>query len=111
MKLLSIVLCLLLLTGCGAAQKLDAAEEVIENYVETTTPVAAPDDLLTEDDMIDIALNHAGVTPDQIQNLFISYEIDDNTPVYDVEFQVDMTEYEYTLHGKTGEILSYDIGD
>ena len=109
MKILSVLLCLmLLLTGCGSAAKNAATPET---YVETTTPAPRPDVLMTEDDALTIALEHAGLTPDQVESSFVSYEIDDEAPGFEVEFRVGATEYEYFIHAKTGEILSFDMGD
>ena len=124
MKLLSILLCLLLLTGCASTMvkletaeevlesKLDAAEEKIETQVETVTTIPAPTTvLLTEADAQAIALEHAGLTADRVEGLRVSYEVDDGVPEYDVDFRVGMMEYDYTIHAETGAILSYEVDD
>ena len=124
MKLLAIMLSLLLLTGCASTMaKLDAAEEAVESRLEiaedaveakagSITPAPAETAALTtEEDAAAIALEHAGLTPEQAGGLRVRYEIDDGVPEYDVDFRVGLTEYEYTIHAETGEILSFEMGD
>lgn len=128
MKLLSILLCLLLLTGCAStAAKLETAGETVENALETAeekieTQIEAvthdpaptmelPNGMFTEDDAKAIALEHAGLTEDRVEGLRVSFETDDGVPEYDVDFRIGVTEYEYTIHAETGAILSYEIGD
>ena len=124
MKLLSLMLCLFLLTGCASTvTKLDAAEETIENKLElaedkvelqiesvTPTPVETAA-LLTEEEAAAIALEHARLTAEQVTGLLVRYELDDRVPEYEVDFRVDRMEYEYTIHAETGEILSFEMDD
>lgn len=117
MKLLSIVLCLLLLTGCASTvMKLEQAEEAIETKVdavedaiETKAEPTAP--LLTEEDAAAIAAECAGLTVSQITDLRVTYEVDDGVPEYEVEFRVDRMEYDCTVHADTGEVLSFEKDD
>lgn len=64
--------------------------------------------LISQTDAQNIALSHAGVTRDQVTRLRSSQDWDDGRPEYEVEFYVGRTEYEYEIHGQTGEILSWD---
>jgi len=84
------------------------AEAVTKPTSTTTQTVTAT---LTEDDAEAIALAHAGVTADQAAGLRTKYEIDNNVPQYEVDFHVGATEYDYTIHGETGEILEFEIDD
>ena len=123
MKGLALLLSLLLLTGCASTvakldmaeevieTKLDVAEETVEQKVEAAVTPAAPDAKLTEEDAAAIALAHAGLTAEQVQGLHTMYEIDDGVPEYEVDFRMDRTEYEYTIHAETGEILSFEMDD
>ena len=122
MKVLSMFLCILLLTGCAATvAKLEAAEEyveakadIMEETVETKveTALTAPTaSALTEQEAQQIALDHAGFAADRVTDLRVRYEIDDRVPEYEVEFRVDRMEYDYTIHAETGEILSFDMDD
>lgn len=126
MKLLSVILCLLFLTGCASTAakieqaeetietKLEAVEETVETKLEPPKTASAPA-LLTDEEAAAIALEHAGVSADQVTGLRISYELgdglDDGIPEYDVEFFFDRMEYDYTIHAETGEILSFDMDD
>ena len=65
---------------------------------------------LTEAEVITIALDHAGLTADQVSGLCIKLDTEDRTAVYEIEFRVGRTEYEYELHAETGKILDLDRG-
>lgn len=56
----------------------------------------------------EIALNHAGLTEAEVQFSKAKLENDDGTVEYDVSFYYGNTEYEYTIHAVSGEILEYD---
>ena len=129
MKVLSITLCLLLLlTGCASTvakleqmedtleTKAEQVEDTVEAKVDSALPVPAPTPTtttttLTEADAQQLALEHAGFTADQVTGLLVRYEIDDRIPEYEIEFRVGVTEYDYTIHAETGEILSYEMDD
>ena len=124
-------------SAAHAVQKLDAAEDIveakldaIENQVESTiledvSPVEAsaltsaashqtvpasannPKELMKEQAQ-QIALEYLDLTADQVTRIRSEYEIDDGIPQYDVEFLHGDWEYEFEIHGETGQILSYD---
>ena len=113
MKLTALLLSLLLLTGCGTAV---VSPDAPRTPAQSTTVTAAPNitsaaEELTTEQAEAIALEHAGLTADQVTGLRTGYEIDDGIPEYDVEFRVGRTEYDYTIHAETGEILSFDMDD
>ena len=56
-----------------------------------------------------IALSHAGFTASQVQRLKVEKDYDDGRLEYEVEFQVNGTEYEYTISAADGTILEKDI--
>ena len=57
----------------------------------------------------EIALNHAGLTEDQVTFVKLSLDWEDGRVVYDVEFYTsDYKEYDYEIDATTGEVLSYD---
>ena len=109
--------------------KLDAAEEKLEqNIRESMAPAPAAASIsspvpaaeptaqasagsaksLTEEQAVQIALDYAGFTADQISRLRVEYEIDDRIPQYDIEFHQGDWEYEFEIHAETGQILSFD---
>ena len=55
-----------------------------------------------------IALEHAGVTQEETALYRVKADWEDGQPVYEVEFAVGTTEYDYTIAQETGKILSYD---
>ena len=55
-----------------------------------------------------IALNHAGVSASQASELKVDRDTDDGVLEYEVEFKAGGKEYEYTIHGGTGQILKYE---
>ncbi|MBQ6492867.1 MAG: PepSY domain-containing protein [Erysipelotrichaceae bacterium] len=55
-----------------------------------------------------VALNHAGVSADQISGYHIKKESDDGRSVYEIEFYVGNVEYEYEIDAVTGAILKAD---
>ena len=77
------------------------------NEVPPATVIAE----LTKEDAEAIALEYAGFTADQVVGLRTKYEIDDGIPVYEIDFHVERTEYDCTIHAATGEILEWEIDD
>lgn len=132
---LLIISLLLTTAGCAAAghaldraedrveEKLDAAEDSVERAVrkavtpaqvskpvpaDSGTDIAAAADPVTKEGAEEIALKYLGLTRDQVKRLHTEYEIDDGVGQYDVGFISGDFEYEFEIHGETGNILSYD---
>ena len=66
---------------------------------------AAP---LSPEEAQTIALNHAGLTGEEVQRLRAEPELHDRVPHYDIEFRHGRLEYEYEIHAETGDILSHE---
>lgn len=65
--------------------------------------------LIGEEAACQIALQHAGLTADQVTFLPTEQEIEDGRQIYDVEFYTaDYKEYDYDIDALTGEIVSFD---
>ena len=115
--LLTALLSLALLVGCSApAQTADVPSATPEPPQTTDTAAAvteppAASNALTQADAETIALEHAGVTADQVKFLHSEYEIDDGISQYDVEFYHNNQEFNYEIHAETGEILSFERDD
>ena len=114
--------------------KLDAAEDKLEESLRNaaapapaetvpapTVPAAVPEEAptmpaqepaapqkLTQEQALQIALDHLGFRADQISRLRTEFEIDDGVPQYEVEFLQGDWEYEFEIHGENGRIMSYD---
>ena len=56
----------------------------------------------------EIALQHAGLTSDQVLFLRSEYDIDDGVGKYDIEFNYNGREYSYEISTNNGDILSYE---
>ena len=113
--------CILHMAGCSAAggaapadgpgeqieEELEVAENKIRQKIRSMTEPAA-ENAITKDDARRIALEHLGLTADQVKDLRTDYEISDGVSRYDVEFQYGDWEYEFEIHGATGKILRFD---
>ncbi len=101
--------------------KYESAESADISAAQTTTPQAesvstaaaetAASGSITEDQARAAALADAGVTEDQVSRIRIKTDRDDGRDIYEVEFYVDQSEYDYDIDMATGAILSkdYDI--
>ena len=63
---------------------------------------------ITEDEARSIALEHAGVTAEEATVYRVKADYEDGRAVYDVEFAVGATEYDYEIAQEDGAVLSYD---
>ncbi len=63
---------------------------------------------LTNEEAKQTALNHAGLTKDQVTRMKTEFDYDDGVPEYNVEFYYDGWEYDYEINAQTGKILSWD---
>lgn len=55
-----------------------------------------------------IALSHAGVSESQVYDYELDRDWDDGILEYEIEFKAGGMEYEYKIHGGTGQILEYE---
>ena len=60
------------------------------------------------EDALAAALNHAGVSQDQVYDLEVKREYDDGRLEYEIEFKTGGWEYEYTISAADGTILDYE---
>ena len=70
--------------------------------------VLVPQPELTEEQALAIALEHAGLTEEQLDFSNVHLDRDDGRWVYEIEFREGRTEYEYTLRASDGKIVDYD---
>ena len=110
-SLVLLVLVIALAAGCSNLYQAEQAADQIEEQMEQAVTPPAPSGhaaALTLEQAQEIALNHAGFTPDQVTNLHGDFDVDDGVPEYEVEFFQDGWEYSYTIHADTGDILDFD---
>lgn len=124
MKFIALVLAVLLLTGCNAAEvgnRISAAGDMLGEGMESmrdaiadsrnqevSRSVTVP---ITREEAEAIALEHVGFTADQVTGLRTEYEVDDGVARYEVQFRQGRWEYDYEINAETGDILSYDRDD
>ncbi len=86
----------------GASVSTDAAN--MANNTTTDSPA-----VIGEDAAKAAALEHAGLTEDEVTFLLANLDRDDGRNVYDVEFYADLKEYDYEIDAYSGEIVSHDF--
>lgn len=67
------------------------------------------DSYIGNDSAESIALNHAGFSETEVSRLKSEFDIDDGLAVYEVEFDKDGREYEYTINATDSSIIEYDV--
>lgn len=87
-------------------QRSSAVEQPESDAQETTSQYSTG--TITEEEAKQIALNHAGVTAEEATLYRVKADYEDGRAVYDVEFAVGTTEYDYEIAQDTGDILGYD---
>jgi uncharacterized membrane protein YkoI len=70
--------------------------------------IHAADTCLTAEEALTIALNHAGLTENQIRRLEREFDRDQGRPEWDIEFVSGAYEYSYEIHAETGAVLEWD---
>ena len=86
-----LLVCAILLAGCGANSPGGSGNEN-RSYI-------------TREEAQNIALREAGVSTEDAVFENKEFDLDDGSPVYELEFRANGVEYEYDIHAETGEIL------
>ncbi len=82
------------------------AEEAVTQA--QATEIALDHAGVTQEEAQTIALNHAGVSLEDAVIYRVKADVEDGRAIYDVEFSVGTTEYDYEIAQDTGEVLSHD---
>lgn len=72
--------------------------------IPAQSPSVTPEDRA----VLEAALSHAVVSASQASEMKAEQDWDDGVLEYEVEFKAGGVEYEYTIHGGTGQILKYE---
>lgn len=83
-----------------------AASPEISQAPETAAPPATGK--LTAAQAEEIALNHAGLTQSQVENLRSHQDYDDGAEEYEVKFRSGEYDYDYSIDAYSGQIRSQD---
>ena len=116
--ILSIVLSLMLLfsiLGCSATNETirvvstqaSGESKAAPEATHTGTPTETTG-LISEEAAWQIALEHAGLTKDQVTRSRVELDRDDGRMEYEVEFHHGTVEYDYEIDAASGSILSFD---
>ena len=121
-KLLSIALSLALIAtlfaacGTSAAQPTDpvpsqpaATEPVVTEPIATEPPVTEPVTKISREQALQIALEDAGLTQDQIHDLEVELDNDGGALHFDVDFEVNDKDYDYEIDAEDGKILKKQV--
>ena len=95
---------LLLASVAGCATSGETRPDTPAATVTSTAPLSAADAQA-------IALEHCGLSANQVTGLRSHYDLDDGVPEYSVEFYADGWEYDYEIHAETGKILNWKRDD
>ncbi len=74
-----------------------------------TASQAGNRDYIDEEIAQTTALQHAGITESDIPMVRVEFDIDDGFAEYEVEWNIDRTEYNYTINAVDGEILEVEV--
>lgn len=112
--LLTLVM-LLGILGCAStdANRGDNAQPTGENGTpspEATAP-SKTGGIISEEAAWQLALEHAGLTKDQVTNARVVLDKDNGKLEYEVEFHQGTVEFDYEIDAATGEIISFDRDD
>lgn len=113
---LLVVSCLAVMAGCAASSTGSDASAASSQTDTTQTSELAAASLtdsallayIEESEAKAAALEHAGLSESEVTYVSVKLDYDDGRTVYDIEFYVDNTEYDYEVDAYTGDILSYD---
>lgn len=82
----------------------------IEERTTKETPKEKNDKVkISEKKAIEVALNHAGVSREEVSFLWIEQDFDDGTLNYEIEFHMDSIEYSYDIDAISGKIIEFDM--
>ena len=93
----------------GAVQVSGTAQACETAQTSAAAQNASDSGMIGEEKAKEIALNHAGLTEDQTQRLWVKRDYDDGRSIYEVEFYGEgRDEYDYEIDAVTGEIVTFD---
>src|SRR5699024_2527669 len=76
--------------------------------LDVKTNVVNDSEVMTVEEAIQIAFDHAGVKAEDVHFDDKEFDIDDSVKLYELEFYANGYEYEYDIHAVTGEVLKFE---
>lgn len=98
-------------TGEILRQKQETERRPVTPEPEISAPKPEPQPEhteITQEQAIESALAHAGLTEEQVTRLHANKDRDDGVWVYEIEFRNGRTEYEYEIRISDGKIIDHD---
>ena len=92
----------------GAIRARDFDCEFYAPTAVNTTNTANAATGITQDQALEIALKHAGLSKADVSYVQVTQDFDDGMQQIDVKFFVGMTEYNYDIDANTGTIVDFD---
>ena len=109
--ILASVLALLAPLGVSADQGPDTPDAVT---VQAASPAVAADsadasEAISKERSLEIAVDHAGITADQITHVDDhELDTDDGRQIWEIEFHADGYEHEFDVDARTGEVIDHE---
>lgn len=109
--ILASVLALLAPLGVSADQGPDTPDAVT---VQAASPAVAADsadasEAISKERSLEIAVDHAGITADQITHIDDhELDTDDGRQIWEIEFHADGYEHEFDVDARTGEVIDHE---
>lgn len=95
--------------GESVASDLQSGTSSIVSDVESTTKNTESTNFMagiTAKQARDAALKHAGLTEEQVSDVDVDLDRDNGKLIYEVDFNVGNTEYDYDIDAENGEVIS-----
>ena len=89
----------------AASGKILKAEKEIDDDTIPEKPAAPAAKAISQSEAKEIAFAHAGVSAAQVTDFAIEVDTDDGKTVYELDFRVSSTEYDYEIDAASGKIL------
>lgn len=93
----------------GAVVKYEKESKEVYTAPPASAEASAPGSIITEAQAKAVALAHAGFAETEVQKLKCELDKDDGVLVYEIEFKVGSTEYEYEIAANGGAVVKYDV--
>ena len=85
------------------------AQDNAQHQPEQTVDATQSEELITKDKAIEIALNKAGLTKDEIYDLESDLDREIQGVIWEVDFETKEYDYSYDIDAKTGEIVLEEV--
>ena len=110
-----LIICLIICTmalfgmaGCGSSGDGQTTEETTVEATAEETTEAPPDEMLTESEALEYALDVEGLYVDDVDDISVQLNTDDGATEYDIAFQYEGVHYEYAVDAYTGDVYEYE---